>query len=392
MKSLLNEVVRDLEQHKNVLRIRKMLFCATRNQWENNREILLAISLRDLIQEIVDLNSTVDQLSISLYEIVKSLNRQTEYLLVANTIISYVGKLYDDTEEATQIVAFKPQQYDALDRSSGSVQAVASTFNTDSESLRIRKLLYCLCNNRWSNEAETVLKVTLAELVERTYQLYPTLNQLALSLQGIVDSLNRKTEYSSVANIIVHNFEQLYDVTGGDTLHTAQTTAVQEKTQEQAASARSEAKEALAPTVPLNVPVASSPISATILPTNPLEAWDASVPLPQDLNELNAQLAKTGNNYDPFAVRLEVIKYSNPLRAKILTFSLLEHRFDYKGKDWSSLRTIELDELLLSAYRKYKTLEELETQLYEVAQTLDDQNESFQAAGAIAKALKPFYR
>ncbi|WP_206756575.1 hypothetical protein [Oscillatoria sp. FACHB-1406] len=392
MRSLLNEVVRDLEQHKNVLRIRKMLFCATRNQWENNREILLAISLRDLVQEVIDLNSTVDQLSISLYEIVKSLNRQTEYLLVANTIISFVGKLYDETEEATQIVAFKPQQYDAIDRSSNSVQSIARSLDTDLESLRIRKLLYCLCNNRWSNEAETVLKVTIGELVERTYQLYPTLSQLALSLQGIVDSLNRKTEYSSVANIIVHNFEQLYDATGGDTLHTAQTTGVQEQTQPQAASARADVKEVLAPTVPLEVPIASPPISGTILPTNPLEAWDASVPFPQDLSELNAQLAKAGNTYDPFAVRLEVIKYSNPLRAKILTFSLLEHKFDYKGKDWSSLRTIELDELLLSAYQKYKTLPELETQLYEIAQTLDDPNESFQAASAIAKALKPFYR
>lgn len=372
MVSLLNEVVRDLEQHQNALRIRKMLFCVTRNKWENNRDALLSLSLRDLVQETIDLNSTVDQLSISLYEIVKNLNRQTEYSLVANTIISYVGKLYDDSEESTQIVAFKPQKQDALERSPIPVAEVAQTLETHPESLRIRKLLFCICNNQWVNEAETVLTANLDELVRQTYQLHPSLDRLSLSLQNIVDSLNRKTEYSFVANTLIDCFEKLYNTGEDDTTSTTQTTPLNSRIQAKPRQPEATSQE-------------------TLPPTEPLKATVVQAPSQESLDELNAQLAKTNNAYDPFSVRLEVIKYSNPLRAKILTFSILEHKFDYKGKDWSSLRTIELDELLLNVYQKYETLSELESQLCEMAKTLEDPDESLQAADAIAKAMKAFY-
>ncbi|MDY7013751.1 MAG: hypothetical protein SVX43_09185 [Cyanobacteriota bacterium] len=369
MGSSLNEVVRDLEQHERSLRIRKMLFCAARSQWENNRDALLSVPMRDLVEELLDLNSTLDQLSISLYEIVKGVNRQTEYSLVANTIISILGKLYDDSSESTQVVAFKPQknQDEAIAQSSIRVRKTAQTLNSHSESLRLRKLLYCLGNNQWLNETEPLLAANLEELVQQTYQLHPTLARLSLSLQNIVDSLNRKTEYSAVANSLIDCFEPLYSNDEDDTTHSNQT----EPTQPPPATAPPP-KNSVPPTAPL-----SSPVIAT--------------PSPKSLEELNAQLARDSNRYDPFNVRLEVLKYSNPLRAKILTFSILEHPFDYKGKDWSSLRTIELDRLLLDAYQQHQTLSDLEAKLYEMAQTLDDPEESLQAASAIAKAMKPFY-
>jgi hypothetical protein len=373
MVSLLNEVIQDLEQHQNALRIRKMLFCATKNKWENNTNTLLSLPMRELVQEILDLNSTIDQLSISLYEIVKNLNRQTEYASVANTIISYIGKLYDDSAEATQIIAFKPQKHETLSQSPISVQDVAQTLDTHPESLRIRKILFCICNNQWVNDPDTVLEIPIEELVQNAYQLHPTLNALSLVLQQIVDSLNRKTEYSSVANTIIDCFEQLYQTSEGDT------TATKNKTQ------------------PLNSKIERKPRQPTdskkeaFPPTEPLKSTVVPTPSQESLDELNAQLAQKSNTYDPFAVRLEVMKYSNPLRAKILAFSILEHPFDYKGKDWSSLRTIELDELLLKVYQKYETLSELETQLCEMARTLEDPEESLQAAHAIARAMKPFY-
>jgi hypothetical protein len=372
--SSLNEVVRDLEQHNNSLRIRKMLFCAARSQWENDRNSLSSVPMRDLVEEILDLNSTLDQLSVSLYEIVKNVNRQTEYSLVANTIISTVGKLYDESAESTQVVAFKPQnQNEAIAQSSIRVQKTAQSLNSHPESLRIRKLLYCLGNSQWVNETEPLLAANLEDLVQQTYQLHPTLARLSLSLQNVVDSLNRKTEYSAVANILIDCFEPLYNDTEDDTTHSTQTQNLNTKTEVQTRQPPTASRNSVPPTAPL-----SSPVIAT--------------PSPKSLEELNSQLAQNSNTYDPFSVRLEVLKYSNPLRAKILTFSILEHQFDYKGKDWSSLRTIELDRLLLDAYQKYKTLPELETQLYEVAQKLDDREESLQAAGAIARAMKPYYK
>jgi len=369
--SLLDEVVRDLEQHENSVRIRKLLFCACRNHWENNTEALLNINLKDLVGELLDLNSTIDQLSVSLYGVVTNLNRKTEYSLVANTIINHVGKLYDDLDEATQVVAFKPKTRDSLSKYPVPVKEIAKKLEQHENATRIRKMLFCLCKGQWLNDLNKLLSVSLEELIQETYNLYPTIDELSIALYQIVDSLNRKAEYSLIANIIIGQLGQLYDGSDDST-----------NLNRQQAGIPSTAVRTLANATP--------PVRGAIV-DRPVEIQDTGSKPTLVESTANASPSPTSKTYDPFAVRLEVMKYSNPLRAKILAFSTLHHLFDGKSEAWSNIRTCEFDRLLLDLYDTCETLPDLESQLYETANHLDRPNESLQAASAIVKAMKPFY-
>ena len=90
-------------------------------------------------------------------------------------------------------------------------------------------------------------------------------------------------------------------------------------------------------------------------------------------------------------MRLEIIKYTNPLRAKILLFSILEHKFDFSTQDWLKIKARELDSLVLDIFKIYETLKELEFKLDNTAKSLYEPDEHIQAASAIVKAMAPFY-
>ncbi|MEC4805479.1 MAG: hypothetical protein SAJ12_04845 [Jaaginema sp. PMC 1079.18] len=364
--SLIDEVVQVLEQHENALRIRKLIYCTCRHQWENNSELLQQTSLKELIEELIDLNSTVDQLSISLYSIVKQLNRKAEYSLLANTIISHVGQIYsklNDTE-ATQVVAFTPKSRDSLNKYPVPVKAIIQNFESCEDIMRIRKMLYCIVRGQWENDPAVLLGIDLEELVQEIYNLYPNLDDLSIALYDIVDSLNRKAEYSLIANVIISQLGQLYQVN-------EESTNIIQETQAQAANT---AVQQFIPTTARSLTVSAT--AATLV---------------ENSSSFPAENETSGRIYDPFEVRLAVMKYSNPLRAKIVAFSTLYQRYDSHEKDWSSLRTTDFDELIIKLYETYETLPNLESKLYETANQLDQPSEYLQAANAVVQAIKPFY-
>ncbi|HBL13502.1 MAG TPA: hypothetical protein DD379_19310, partial [Cyanobacteria bacterium UBA11162] len=82
--SVIDAIARELEQHENATRIKKLIVYASQERWENDIIILERYQLRDLIQEIINSKPTLEQLSSDLDELVKTLNRQTEYYAIAN--------------------------------------------------------------------------------------------------------------------------------------------------------------------------------------------------------------------------------------------------------------------------------------------------------------------
>lgn len=364
--SLIDEVVQALEQHENAVRIRKLIYCTCRQQWENNSDLLKQIPLAELVEELIDLNSTVDQLSTSLYSVVKKLNRKAEYSLLANTIISYVGQLYSEVHEAdaTHIVAFTPKSRDSLNKYPVPVKAIVQSLDSYEDTMRIRKMLYCICHNDWQNDPAVLLRLDLEQLIQETYNLYPSLDELSIALYDIVDSLNRKAEYSLIANVIISQLGQLYQVES-DSTHLDETTQAQ-----------------------------ATDTAVQYFAVTSAQVETAHSEAPTDLENQSATSAETtlpSRVYDPFEVRLAVMKYCNPLRAKIVAFSSLYQRYDSHEKDWSSLRTSDFDELILQLYETYETLAHLESKLYETANQLEQPSEYLQAANAVVKAIKPFY-
>ncbi|HBE30097.1 MAG TPA: hypothetical protein DD990_01775, partial [Cyanobacteria bacterium UBA11368] len=101
--STLDQVVQNLEHHENLTRMKKLIYCACKKAWENDPEMLAQLSLKDLLKELLDLSPTIEHLTVALNSVVKQLNKQAEYSLVANAIISELGKIYPDTEESTLV-------------------------------------------------------------------------------------------------------------------------------------------------------------------------------------------------------------------------------------------------------------------------------------------------
>lgn len=228
-----------------------------------------------------------------------------------------------------------------------SLTDVINQFNQHPNSTRIKKLIFCICKNRWENDTQKIIEFPLDSLLSDLLQLYPTLSELTLKLNQVVGSLNKPAEYGVLAKIITEKLHPFY------------------------------------------------PSNLDIYTTNPEEPTQmlaslGSLPSPPSAPDSSTRLA-TKPPYDPFDLRLELMRYTNPLRAKILIFSTLYYPFNFKQQDWLALKTIELDDLLFSLFCQCQTLNDLEIQLCKTAKILDESNEAMQAASAIIRTLEPSY-
>ncbi|MGH2412430.1 MAG: hypothetical protein ACRDEA_01775, partial [Microcystaceae cyanobacterium] len=57
-----NEIAQHLESHEEALRLKKLLFCVCKKYWENDSNILNNFATKDLIQEIVQSQISLEQL------------------------------------------------------------------------------------------------------------------------------------------------------------------------------------------------------------------------------------------------------------------------------------------------------------------------------------------
>lgn len=227
---------------------------------------------------------------------------------------------------------------------------VVRSLKQHAEIARIKKLIFYACKNRWENDSKKLLSYRTKELVKELYQTNPTLEQFSETLYQAAKTLNKKDKYFLIAEAIIDCVRQLYET---------------DRT-------------------PPQVPLSSDPLSIASDPSLPHETL--SNPQTQTLPD-EQDLA-----CDPFELRLEVMRYTTPLRAKVLLFSVLHYPFSFRGQDWSVLATYDFDELLITLLKTFPRLEELESQLYSTAQTLKELREGSQIAGAIVQALRPFYQ
>ncbi len=225
---------------------------------------------------------------------------------------------------------------------------VVTALEQHENSVRIKKLMWCICNQVWENDPNRLNELNVKDLIQDLRQINPTLEDLKASLFKVVKTLNKPAEYSLVAKTIFSNVGRLYP----EFQKLNQTRASRDNESFSTVSSASQQ------------PSASKPAS------KPNEQRRA---------------------YDPFAARLEIMSYTNPLRAKIVLFSTLYHSFDYSNQDWLNLRAHELDDLLQSLFRACKSFAELESHLHNTARRLKEPGENTKAAKAILQALKPFY-
>jgi hypothetical protein len=364
--STLDHIVDELEHHEDGLRVKKLMIYACQNHWENDPRKLAKISIRSLVEELRSLNSSIESLRDCMNRIVETLNRPEVYASVANLIITNFTDLYNDSDDTTQIIVLKSKQQNQNLVPDSLIDQVAQNLENDKDASRIKKLIFYACKQRWENSMDVLLEYELSDLIYELRHKNDTLEQLKHNLNKIVGTLNRQAVYSYVANIITTELEVLYQDHGESTavLGVRPTPSVVSNDSD------------------------SEPETGVLNP--PPKARQNPPKESHATTEEQGKTIEQKEAYDPFAVKIEIMRYTNPLRAKIVLFSVFYHPFDQSGQDWAILRTCELDELLSELYRQSETIVQVESQLANAVKNMTDQ-ETKGAAKSIIQALKPFY-
>lgn len=358
---LLDRVMQDLEQHPNLMRIKKLTICACRKTWENDPTYLDSLALGPLIQELVSLHPTLEQLKQSLTGVVRTVNKTAEYTLVANIILETVKPLYPEAkqfEDDEQV--YVAQLY----------RDIAQDLEQDENSERMKKLIFSACGHLWENDIRKVDGFQLSTLIQTLHELNPTLHDLYTTLSKVVSTLNKQTEYSLIADDILDRLERLYpdDFSSTEVI----------LNDEPPLTASTQSAAPMSPSVALS----SFPLA---------ETGRSSVSPAPSAPEVTPQPPSLEYDLDLFDIRLEAIRYANPLRVKILAFAVLYHPFAFSKQDWLDLHAHQLDDLLQQLFFACETPAVLEAKLDEAAQTFDDVDEYFQTTAAILQALQSFY-
>lgn len=380
--ALLANALRYLTTHTHSLRIKKLVFATYQQAWENDPAVLEQFDLRSLLLSLRDRCPTLADFEDQLQRVVAGLNRQDLYGEIAETIVKqlqpwYARSLFQNPEAAPDgFTQLTPRSVEER------CQAIANRFDQSPEALRLRKLLHCLCHGGWENDPSLLNEVYLPGLIQQTLTLAPKPQDLRYRLSRIVKYLNRRQQYTRLANQIMLGFQPLYQ---------SQPEALVEATALVESPALAEATVLAEPSGPSNP-------SAEAYTTLASSSYDQ----PADLTTLHGTLSNPlaggaelgGPRRDRsslFDLRGEVIQYANPLRAKILLYSCLYGPFGYTTQDWASLSRRTLDDLLQETFEYCPTYSDLDSKLSIIAHCLGRVGDGAQVASAITQAMRAYY-
>ncbi|MBW4474211.1 MAG: adenylate/guanylate cyclase domain-containing protein [Stenomitos rutilans HA7619-LM2] len=359
--ALYEKLAAELEATGNGTRIKKLAFYVCKRRWENDQSQLDGVRLQDLIAELHQSMPTLERLTIAIDSFVQTLSKQAEYSLIANAITSKLKRLYDaSTPESATAQPQPPQALAPLDASPPSTEpttlyaAIAHSLEPEPNLLRIKKLLLYVCCRQWETDTSKLEQLPLESLLQNVHQMTRTVEQLETAMQAVVKTLNKQDEYRAIAQIIVAKLEPLYP--------SYQT----------------------APEPPPNDVAETAFEVAAVEQPMVVEASDRVIAISSPSPSQNASL-------NLFDFRLGIMKYANPLQAKILLFSALHEPFDFTHQAWSTLKQHDLDSLLSHVLSLCKTYTDLEACLFGAARRLPEPEAMVQTAEAVIKCLRTYY-
>ncbi|MBD2038910.1 adenylate/guanylate cyclase domain-containing protein [Leptolyngbya sp. FACHB-321] len=389
--ALYEQLAVELEATGNGSRIKKLAFYVCRRVWETDQNKLDGLRLQDLIAELHQSMPTLERLTIATNSCVQTLSKQAEYALVANALVSKLQRLYIVSDQASvpdsvseqaptpasvlidpspqaktvapledaPIAAPPPAIESPLSINPPSADAsalyvaIAQNLEPEPNLLRIKKLLFYVCYRQWESDVAKLEGLNLESLIQEVHQLTRTSSQLEAAIEAVVKTLNKQEEYREIAQTIVTSLGRLYPGYQEIEPPPASPTVATPQQEELKAIAVPEEKR--------------SPIK----PEPPRSSQDAPLSL--------------------FDFRLGIMKYANPLQAKILLFSALYEDFGFTNQDWSDLKQHDLDSLLRRLLGICKTYTDLEACLFTAARRSPEPAQTVQTAEAIIKCLRSFY-
>lgn len=362
------QVLQALTSHSEQNRLKKMMLCACSNAWENDAQRLALIDWSQLLQSLLQRLPTIEALERSLQEIISALSKPLDYVPIANLLLQMVAPLYASlygngqansyanqpeatqffgAPEATQFFGsgMAAPQPKASPAYSGPIRYPAAPAAPISSSA-----------TQWAAVPPEPTGVLYPAAPEPTGVLYPQSPEPSerTSPERVgpdrfgpngqsyspIEAYGRPSEPIQVVEPVTLEARSIEGTgnadrgkSSGDLAHGS----------------------------------AKGPAAHPFVPV-------------QDERNL------------PFTLRLEIIKYANPLMAKMVMFSVLKRPFNFGEQDWLDLQDVSLDELLSQIQADYPSLAELESKLCTSADQLTEVKErALQAAAAIVKALKPIY-
>lgn len=123
---LLDRIAENIEYHEESPRIKKLIFAACKQYWENDINVIEMYDIKELLLELHQLYPNAKRLQKALESIVSTINRQNFYSFIADTIVGELTYLYkhdtieanketdNEQEEETQLIKAKTKPVEAL--------------------------------------------------------------------------------------------------------------------------------------------------------------------------------------------------------------------------------------------------------------------------------------
>jgi hypothetical protein len=328
------------------------------------------------------------------------------------------------------------------------LQQVVNYLDKHQESIRIKKMLYCLCTGRWEKDDDYLNSINFQYLIEQIVRENNTLDLFRVLLQNLIGTVNKPKKYIEVAKVIYLAIGQLYpefnQAHGGrakpappkveavpmpsasipytDPTHSSTSSSVpsafqrayapeptQSFTSQGVPSAyqRAYAPEQTQAFTGQGVPSAYERAYAPA----PTQQFEVQSPIDNDVDESAYEtycvpdLLEEGQfdnpesrndefivpEYDPFVLRQSVMSYANPLRAKIILLLMLRPEFNFSSQSIAMLREHQLDDLLSEILKAYPTMPELEEGMTYAVEQLVEIEEYGKAASGLLQSLIPLY-
>ena len=216
-------------------------------------------------------------------------------------------------------------------------------------SQRIKKLIFLACKNEWENDQDTLNRFKLQELIQELSSLNPTIDHLTSSLSIAVKSLSKPKQYSIIASLIIKEIQKLYPPNEEE-----QTGLILNPPNQ-------------------NIPIFYSP-----------EQRSSNPPAKTPSSSKKSQ-------YNQFDLRQNLMRFTNPLRVKIILFSALYRKCTFNEEDWSKLKAEELDNLLQLLFDSCSTIGKLESKINNAVISLGNPDKNTQSAGVIIRVMRVLY-
>ena len=228
--SILDEVVRELEQDVNLSRLKKIIFFACKECWENDPAQLASTDVGSLIEELCAKYSRLEDIEAVLNSIVAKVNKKTEYALVADQIVCQLSRLYeyqDFTKLETNISNFGGYEAPALDdhfsselppgeskeRDPGNLFDVRQKILQQTNPLRAKILIFSTLYHQFTfSDRDWLLLKTqeLDNLLRQMFNVCSSLAELESQLYRTAGNLDNTDESDQAASVIIKAMNPCY--------------------------------------------------------------------------------------------------------------------------------------------------------------------------------------